>query len=294
MLNQYNTNLKIMVKEKQMNTENTPQIINNFPSQIELQSVALIAKTAHLSNLYSGIGGEAKIMMILLTAKELGVGPCQALNGGIWSIQGKVEISARLMNGLIRRAGHSIKVVTSTDTECRLLGTRSDGDSFECTFTIDDAIKAGLAGANVWKKYPSDMLYNRCMSRLGRRLFSDVIGQCYIEGEIKEAKEIEKQEKQLEQAECEEIKHNTETLQTFTLDKPQDSEESQEINEPKISFEDMTEFMKFYALTNDIFKENFDKFIKEEWGVTQLENIPAKHFAACMRSMSRNIESRQG
>ena len=167
-------------------------VSNNFPTQAELQNIGLIARTAYQSTMYAGIGGEAKIMMILLAAKELGVGPCQALNGGIWSIQGKIEISARLMNGLIRRAGHSIKIVKSTDTECILLGTRTDGDSFECSFTQEDATRAGLWGSNVWKKYPGDMLYNRCMSRLARRLFSDVIGQCYIEGELSEAKAVEK------------------------------------------------------------------------------------------------------
>jgi len=184
-------------------------INNNFPTQIELQSVALIARTAHASSMYSGVGGEANIMMILLAAKELGVGPCQALNGGIWSIQGKIEISARLMNGLIRRAGHSIKIIKSDDTICTLLGTRTDGDSFECTFSMEDAIKAGLAGSNVWKKYPGDMLYNRCMSRLARRLFSDVIGQCYVEGEIKEAKDVER----YEMAECEDVTKPTESMQ---------------------------------------------------------------------------------
>jgi len=120
------------------------------------------------------------------------------------------------MNGLIRRAGHSIKIVVSSDTHCTLLGTRSDGDSFETSFTMDDAIKAGLASGNVWKKYPADMLYNRCMSRLARRLFSDVIGNAYVEGEIKEAKEVER----MEQAECEEITYNPETLQTFALNAP--------------------------------------------------------------------------
>lgn len=180
---------------------NELMVTNNFPTQVELQSVALIARTAKASQLYSNVGDEAKIMMILLAARELGVGPCQALNGGIWSIQGKIEISARLMNGLIRRAGHSIKVIKSTDTECVLLGTRTDGDSFECSFTIDDATKAGLAGGNVWKKYPGDMLYNRCMSRLARRLFSDVIGQCYVEGEISEGVAQEK----LMKADCEDV-----------------------------------------------------------------------------------------
>jgi hypothetical protein len=46
------------------------------------------------------------------------------------------------------------------------------------------------------------MLYARAMSRLARRLFSDVIGTAYVEGEIRDT--IEKPE-YLQQVECEEI-----------------------------------------------------------------------------------------
>lgn len=287
-----------------MTTENLPQIqSNSFPSQVDLQSVALIARTAHASNMYGGVGGEAKIMMILLAAKELGVGPCQALNGGIWSIQGKIEISARLMNGLIRRAGHSIKVIRSDDECCTLLGTRTDGDSFESSFTKAEAEKAGLWNSNTWKKYPGDMLYNRAMSRLGRRLFSDVIGQCYIEGEIKEAKEVEK----LEQAEYEDLTPNSDTIRTQNdIKQPnKDSTPSLETNvdhigdvnkkieNTLISFDDLTEMMKLYALTDHQFKENFTNYMRTSWKVKDFEYLPAKYFHACMTSITRNIELQQ-
>lgn len=271
-------------------TENLPAITNNsmMPSQQEFQMLQVIAKNAQDSGLYSGVGQQAKIFMVLLAARELGVSPMLALNGGIWNIQGKIEISARLMNGLIRRAGHSIKIIVSNDTECRLLGTRSDGDSFETSFDMNDAIKAGLAGGNVWKKYPADMLYNRCMSRLARRLFSDVIGNSYVEGEIREAKEVEK----LEQVPCEEIthnkyeecvkiQHNPETLQTFIVDAPAMD---------KISSEQLSLIMIGYAKTNDTFKENYENYMQEKWKVTEFENLPASAFEPTMNGIKRNLE----
>ncbi len=160
---------------------------NNFPSEGELKSVSLIAKTAHASGLYGGIGGEARILMILLAAKELGIPPCMALNGGIWNIQGKVEISSRLMNSMIRQRGHTMHI-TSNSQECIIKGKRKDtGEEHVEKFTWAMAEKAGLSKGNVWQKYPEDMLYNRCMSRLARRLFPDVIGTSYVEGEIKES-----------------------------------------------------------------------------------------------------------
>jgi hypothetical protein len=111
-----------------------------------------------------------------------------ALNGGMWNIQGKIELSARLMTYLIRRAGHSLIVKTINDNECVLEGTRKDnGDCCTASFTIQEAQKAGLirSGSN-WIKYPQDMLYARALSRLGRRLFADVIGNAYVSGEIRE------------------------------------------------------------------------------------------------------------
>ena len=273
-----------MCKGKTKMTENLPQIQNNLmPSQQEFQMLQVIAKNAQDSGLYSGVGQQAKIFMVLLAARELGVPPMLALNGGIWNINGKIEISSRLMNGLIRRAGHSIKIVLSNDTHCTLLGTRNDGDSFECSFNMDDAIKAGLAGGNVWKKYPADMLYNRCMSRLARRLFSDVIGNSYVEGEIREAKEVEK----LEHVECEEItQKNESTLSQL----PSDLNLS---HEPKLSDEQYATIMIGYARTNDIFKSNFETYMKEKWGVTEFENIPAKYYKITLDSINRNLEGQQ-
>lgn len=263
--------------------ENTPVIKNNMPlmpSQDEFNMLQTIAKNAQDSGLYAGVGQQAKIFMVLLAARELGVSPMLALNGGIWNIQGKIEISARLMNGLIRRAGHSIKIIISNDTHCTLLGTRSDGDSFECSFNIDDAIKAGLSGGNVWKKYPADMLYNRCMSRLARRLFSDVIGNAYVEGEIREAKAVEN----MEQIDYEEIKHNPETLKTFELDAPK------ETIAPKITTEELHVFQTNYVNTTDDFKENFEKYISREWNIKDFKDFREEQFPLVMSWIAKNIE----
>jgi len=270
-------------------TENLPSIQNNnlMPSQSEFQMLQVIAKNAESSGFYVGVGQQSRIFMVILAARELGISPMLALNGGIWNIQGKIEISARLMNGLIRRGGHSIKI-DSNDKQCTITGKRADsGEEHTETFTWEMALRAGLVRKNkdgsdgIWMKYPEDMLYNRCISRLARRLFSDVIGTAYIEGEIREAKEIEK----LEQAECEEI---AQPKQETKIDHFADA--GKMATETKISFEDMTEFMKLYDRTNDIYKENFEKFMRDRWNITEFKNIPAKHFESCMASMARNIE----
>lgn len=273
-----------------MTIENLPTIQQNnlMPSAQEFQMLQVIAKNAQDSGLYSTVGNQqAKIFMVLLAARELGVSPMLALNGGIWNIQGKIEISARLMNGLIRRAGHSIKIIVSNDTHCTLLGTRTDGDSFETSFTMEDATKAGLSSGNVWKKYPADMLYNRCMSRLARRLFPDVIGTAYIEGEIKEAKE-------LEQAECE-IKESKlclkeENKQSSPKNDTKTDHFQDDTNSNKISFEQCTNIMKGYSQMTNQSQEGFVKYITEQWNVCEIELLPETAYEPLMNCIARNLK----
>jgi hypothetical protein len=167
-------------------TQNLPSK-NIAPNAQEMQILQTIARSASTSGLYTGVGNEQKILMILLAARELGIKPMMALNGGLWNIQGRIEISARLMNSMIRRAGHSIVVKEINTHRCVLEGKRADtGDTFITQFTIEEAQRAGLTSRDVWRKYTEDMLYARAMSRLARRLFSDVIGTAYVEGEIGE------------------------------------------------------------------------------------------------------------
>jgi hypothetical protein len=254
-------------KGENIMTENLPSLT---PSQNEFSMYQTIAKNAVASGLYSVVGSESKIFMVLLAARELGISPMMALNGGIWNIQGKIEISARLMNALIRRAGHSLTVVESTNKICTLKGKRSDGDTFECSFTIEDAALAGLASRDVWKKYPSDMLYNRCMSRLCRRLFPDVIGTSYVEGEIRDAKEVEK----LEVAQFEELP---------TQELPR---EIQKISNDQV--EEINDLME--QLDTDSKAKMWNYLSRSGIQQGKTEDIPLSEYIPVLRGIKANLE----
>lgn len=170
----------------------TPIACNNplLPSEHEMAAFCVMADNAVKSRMYRGIGEQAGVLMIMLAAREMNIAPMMALNGGLNIINGKVEISARMMAAMIRRAGHSIQEKSSTDEECVLIGKRQDnGDVIETSFTLAEAQRAGLVrDGGGWKKWPKDMCYARALSRLARRLFPDIIGTSYVEGEIMEAK----------------------------------------------------------------------------------------------------------
>ncbi len=165
---------------------NEISINSGLPSEHEMNVFQVIAKNADESKLYRNYGGIPGIMMTVLAARELGISPMLALNGGLNNIQGKIEISARMMNALMRRAGIKITIKESTDERCTLIGVRGDGDRAEVSYSLADARLAGLVKpGGGWVKNPKDMCFARAISRLARQIAPDVIGGCYVEGEIK-------------------------------------------------------------------------------------------------------------
>lgn len=161
------------------------------PPDDEMKMMSYMSRKAFESKFYEDFGGESAVFTIMLLAKELDIPPMQALSGGIWNIRGKVEMSARMMNMKIRKAGHRIEVVECTRNTCTLKGVRVDPvtkkeEVYPLTFTIKDADAAGyLKKGGSWLNVPDDMLYKTCVTKIARRLFPDVIGNCYMEGEIK-------------------------------------------------------------------------------------------------------------
>lgn len=138
--------------------------------------------------------GEAGIFAVIQQAKAVGVNPLEALNGGMYFVNGAVEMRANLMNSLIRSKGHSIiKDESSNDKVCILHGKRADnGDTWTVSFSLKDAERAGLLYKEVWKRHPVAMLFARALSLLARQLFADVIKNCYVEGEISDSEPFSK------------------------------------------------------------------------------------------------------
>ena len=161
-----------------------------IPQHDEMGIYQTIAQKATQSKFFDKLGGEGALLCIMLYARELGLPPMQCLYGGMNNIQGKIEIAPRLMQSMIRKAGHRISIIHSDENSCRLKGIRGDdGEAYECEYKIEEAKKAGIFRAGgPWEKYAGDMLFKSCLSRLARRLFADVISTAYIEGEIFEEK----------------------------------------------------------------------------------------------------------
>lgn len=129
---------------------------------------------------YCGLRGEdwkslQKAMYIL--EKYHQIDPVQAiLSESIYFIQGKMGFKGELILSLIYNKGNKVEVVENTGQKCILKGIRKNGDSMLCAYTMEQAQQAGLLNKGlVWRHHPQALLYWRCVAKLAKRFFSDVM-----------------------------------------------------------------------------------------------------------------------
>lgn len=154
----------------------------------QFQGISLIdqAKMLAGSNLVPKAfrGKPADILVATLWGAEVGLGPIASMNF-IDVIDGTPTMNAEGGSALIRRAGHSLTIV-GTSERCEVKGKRRDsGDEMTVVWTIEDAKRAKLATKDNWSKYPRAMLRSRAVSEIARALFSDVfMGITYSPEEV--------------------------------------------------------------------------------------------------------------
>lgn len=131
-------------------------------------------------------GSPEKVLAAILKGHELQLPPMQAL-ASIHVVNGRPGLSAELQRGLVARAGHEIWFEEMTATRVTCKGRRSDnGQELVVTWTMDDAKRAGLAGKDVWRSYPRNMLAARASADVCKFLFADVIGGLHTIEELED------------------------------------------------------------------------------------------------------------
>jgi hypothetical protein len=121
-------------------------------------------------------GKPANVLYAMEYGRTLSITPLAAITG-IHVIEGKPSASAALISGLVRRAGHKLRV-RGDDTTAWAQIIRADDpdyDGYQVTWTIDRAKTAGLANKDVWKKYPAAMLKARAITEVARDACEEVL-----------------------------------------------------------------------------------------------------------------------
>ncbi len=133
----------------------------------------------------------AKLMVVLQAGKESGLQPLEAINS-YYFVNGKVTIYGEMKIALVRRAGHSISWGECDEFKAEVTITRKDsGESMTGKFTIEKAKARGLAGKDVWQKYPENMLKFKAFDQVARFLVPDALHGSMSESEVIEREVIE-------------------------------------------------------------------------------------------------------
>lgn len=240
---------------------------DNMPDLNELELIMKYCDIVAKAPAYQAMGGMAGVFALVMTARELGIGPMMALNGGMYLIppgldkEGKpkgqptIMMAAKTMSMMIWRKGHKIEIVECNDNSVTLKGTRNDnGVEMTVNMNMHKAKTAQLSHDgygkpklwSTWFKNSEDMLWKTCVAKLGRRLFTDVIGNCYEPAEFAEQEDKNK------------VKKETKILNGKNIE----STESKSTQEVEINIDDLQKFIK----EHDIDKNNssdMTNFIKE-------------------------------
>jgi hypothetical protein len=129
--------------------------------------------------------------------KDLGLKPMQAFHQ-IYSIQGRLALSAKALGGLLWANGVGYK--TLKDYELVVRGKDKDGNEIKdrvttiefyrgsitdvASFYWSEAVKAGWTTKDNWVKMPKQMMWARCLSLGANRIAPDKIQGMYTVEEV--------------------------------------------------------------------------------------------------------------
>jgi hypothetical protein len=166
-----------------MNAPEPPAGVNDAGSQPP-PAAGLAERLARLR--YFTDGAEAaKAALKIQYGREIGVGPVTAL-ANVEISKGKLTVTAQLQSALIKRSGrYDYAIVKATDTECVLDFFESGRKVGTVTRTIEEARRANLLKKDVWRYYPTDLLFARAITRGVKQYCPDLLmGGAYTLEEI--------------------------------------------------------------------------------------------------------------
>lgn len=138
------------------------------PLQTKVQYANQLAASNLLPRAYQK--NPANVLVAVEFGEALGFSPLQAMSL-VHVIEGKPTLSAQAIGGLVRRAGHRLRVVTDDakmTVEAQVIRCDDPDFVFKSVWTMDRARAANLTGKGVWKSYPLAMLKARAITEVAR------------------------------------------------------------------------------------------------------------------------------
>lgn len=151
------------------------------PIEEMLQRAAIIVKSKLAPK---GFDTPEAVLVACTYGAELGFSPTQSLN--LLSVtNGKPTLSYNGYMALCVKHGGRIDEVKSDDKEAVVEVWREGREKpVVGSYTLQQAVKAGLLAKDTWQKYPKQMLFARATVEAIRRAFPDVVSGLYSEEEM--------------------------------------------------------------------------------------------------------------
>lgn len=127
----------------------------------------------------------ARAVVAIQYGAEVGLGPMSSIQG-INVIQGKPAMGAGMIATLVKRSGrYNYRVTKHTNDCCTIQFTENGEPCGESTFTMQDAVTAGLTKNPLWKTVPKNMVFARAMSNGAKWYCGDIFsGSVYTPEEL--------------------------------------------------------------------------------------------------------------
>ena len=149
---------------------------NSLAIYTQMEAMTLAARALQASGYFSDVKSEAQALVKVMAGAEIGLPPFAAMTG-IHIVQGKPVIGANLIATLVKNdPRYDYRVKQADATACIIQWYESGQAVGESSFTMTEATAAGLTGKDNWKKYTSDMLFARALTRGARRYAPGISG----------------------------------------------------------------------------------------------------------------------
>ena len=142
----------------------------------EFETIQRVASAMVKSGYFSDTRDVAQGIVKIMAGKELGL-PAFASMSGIHVIQNKPVLGSNVIATLVKNDPRYDYKIKQRDDKACVLAWYEDGKPVgEAGFIIQEAQAAGLTSKDNWKKYTSDMLFARAISRGARRFAPGIFG----------------------------------------------------------------------------------------------------------------------
>jgi hypothetical protein len=150
--------------------------MNELTVYQNFDTMARAASALQKSGFFPDVKSEAQAIVKVMAGAELGLPPFASMSG-IHIVQGKPVLGSNIIGTLVKNdPRYDYRIKTATAEICILEWYENGQKVGASEFTMQEAKDAGLTNKDNWRKYPSDMLFARALTRGARRYAPGIFG----------------------------------------------------------------------------------------------------------------------